>query len=113
MIKEAGDWTESLANIKEGDIAKFEGPYGHFFPEEVQESNEDEVPFVLLGGGIGLTPNLSVLRHEIEKGSQREIHLVWGLAYEEDMFMLDELERCEEHTSELQSRGHIGRRLLH
>ena len=92
MIKEAGDWTESLANIKEGDIARFEGPYGHFFPEEVQESNEQEVPFVLLGGGIGLTPNLSVLRHEIEKGSQREIHLVWGLAYEEDMFLLEEFE---------------------
>lgn len=92
MIKEAGDWTEALANIKEGDIATFEGPYGNFLPEEVDQSNEDEVPYILLGGGIGLTPNLSVLRHEIEKGSKREIHLVWGLSYKEDMFMLDELE---------------------
>lgn len=96
MIKEAGDWTEALKNIKEGDIATLEGPYGDFFPEEVRESSEAEVPFVLLGGGIGLTPNLSVLRHEIEKESQREIHLVWGLSYEEDMFMVDELEAMKE-----------------
>lgn len=95
MIKEAGDWTESLANIKVGDIATLEGPYGNFLPEEVEETNEEEVPFILLGGGIGLTPNLSVLRHEIQKGSQREIHLFWGLAYEEDMFMLEELEAAK------------------
>lgn len=96
MIKEAGDWTKALANVKEGDIATLEGPYGDFFPKYVQETKEEDVPFVLLGGGIGLTPNLSVLRHEIEKGSQREIHLVWGLSYEEDMFMVDELEAMKE-----------------
>lgn len=96
MIKEAGDWTKALANVKEGDIATLEGPYGDFFPKYVQESDEKEVPFVLLGGGIGLTPNLSVLRHEMEKNSQREIHLVWGLSYEEDMFMVDELEALKE-----------------
>lgn len=95
MIKEAGDWTTALENIKEGDVATLEGPYGNFFPEPIRESNESEIPFVLLGGGIGLTPNLSVLRHEIEKKSQREMHLVWGLAYEEDMFMLDELEEMK------------------
>ena len=58
-----------------------------FFPDEVQESED---PFVLLAGGIGLTPNLSILRHEHEKNSNRRIHLVWGLAIEEDMFMIEE-----------------------
>lgn len=97
MIKEAGDWTDSLANIKEGDIATLEGPYGDFLPKAVEVSDE-EVPFILLGGGIGLTPCLSVLRHEVEKGSQREIHLIWGLAYEEDMFMLDEFREIEKQN---------------
>lgn len=91
MIKEAGDWTKALQHVSVGDIATLEGPYGDFFQPEVEELDES-VPYVLLGGGIGLTPNLSVLRSEIEKGSQREIHLVWGLSYEEDMFMVDELE---------------------
>lgn len=98
MIKEAGDWTEALANVKKGDVATFEGPYGNFLPEEVEKSNEEEVPFILLGGGIGLTPNLSVLRHEVQKNSQREIHLFWGLAYEEDMFMLEELKEAKKQN---------------
>ena len=89
MIKEAGDWTGSLQNVNVGDIATLEGPYGNFFPDDVQESED---PFVLLAGGIGLTPNLSILRHEHEKNSNRRIHLVWGLAIEEDMFMIEELE---------------------
>ncbi|MBZ6526162.1 hypothetical protein HYQ40_00135 [Aerococcaceae bacterium DSM 111021] len=89
MIKEAGDWTGSLKNVNIGDIATLEGPYGNFFPDKVKES---DAPFILLAGGIGLTPNLSILRHQHENNSQRKIQLVWGLALEEDMFMLDELE---------------------
>jgi len=95
MIKEAGDWTRALENIEEGDIATLEGPYGDFFPEPVRESEETEIPFVLLAGGIGIPPTLSVLRHEMEKGSQREMYLVWGLAYEEDTFLVDELEEMK------------------
>lgn len=98
MIKEAGDWTGSLGNINVGDIATLEGPHGHFLPPAVDESVEADVPYVLLGGGIGLTPNLSVLRHEVEKNSQREIHLVWGLAYEEDMFLLEEFEEVKKQN---------------
>lgn len=89
MIKEAGDWTGALDNIKVGDIAQLEGPYGDFYTEDSKNSDR---PFVLMGGGIGLTPNLSILRSEIERESQRDIHLVWALSWEEDMFMLDELD---------------------
>lgn len=89
MIKEAGDWTRSLGNIKVGDIATLEGPYGDFYPKEISRSDD---PYVLMGGGIGLTPNLSILRSEIDKGSQRKIKLVWALSWESDMFMVDELD---------------------
>lgn len=89
MIKEAGDWTKSLAHIKVGDIATLEGPYGDFYPEEVRSNDQ---PYVLMGGGIGLTPNLSILRSEMEKGSKRHIELIWALSYESDMFMIEELD---------------------
>lgn len=94
MIKEAGDWTKALENVKEGDTATLEGPYGDMFPPHIQELDES-VPFTLLAGGIGLTPMLSIARHEHKIGSQREIHLVWGLSFEEDMFMLEELEEMK------------------
>ncbi len=51
--------------MKEGDRVTIEGPYGNYFPEEI-EQNED-LPIVLLSGGIGVTPNFSILRHEIAK----------------------------------------------
>lgn len=89
MIKEAGDWSEALKNVKPGNVATLEGPYGDFYPEEVQEG---EHPYVLMAGGIGLTPNLSILRSEMDKGSQRPIHLVWALSWKTDLFMLDELD---------------------
>lgn len=94
MIKDAGDWTESLKNIEVGHKARLEGPHGDMFPPHIQELDES-VPFVLLAGGIGLTPMLSIARYAKEIGSQREIHLVWGLSYEEDLFMLDELKEME------------------
>lgn len=90
MIKDAGDWTDSLANIEVGNTAVLEGPHGDMFQPHIQELDES-VPYVLLAGGIGLTPLLSIARHEHEIGSQREIHLVWGLSFEEDLFNLEEL----------------------
>lgn len=92
MIKDAGDWTESLKHVAVGDIATFEGPYGHFIPEEFVGAKKQEIPFVFLAGGVGLTPILSVIRHEMDHDSQRKMDLFWGLSYEEDLFMLDELE---------------------
>lgn len=90
MVKEDGDFTSSLDQVKEGDKVTIEGPYGNYFPEEI-EQNED-IPIVLLSGGIGVTPNFSILRHEIAKKSDRRIVFVWGLAYEDDMMYIDELE---------------------
>lgn len=94
MIKDAGDWTEALDNVDVGNTATLEGPHGDMYPQEIQELDES-VPFVLLAGGIGLTPMLSIARHAHEINSQREIHLVWGLSFEEDLFMLEELEEMQ------------------
>lgn len=95
MIKDAGDWTESLKNIEVGHKARLEGPHGDMFQPHTQALDES-VPYVLLAGGIGLTPMLSIARHLHEIGSQREVHLVWGLSFEEDLFMLEELEEIKE-----------------
>lgn len=91
MVKEEGDFTSNLDKVKEGDKVTIEGPYGNFFPEEI-ERNKD-IPIVLLSGGIGVTPNFSILRHEVFKESNRKIVFIWGLAYEKDMMYIDELDK--------------------
>lgn len=91
MIKEDGDFTSSLDLVDEGDKVTIEGPYGNFYPDDIAE-NEDRA-ILLLSGGIGVTPNLSVLREEMAKNSDRRIAFVWGLAYEADTMYLDEMKK--------------------
>ena len=94
MVKEDGDFTSNLGKVDAGDKVTIEGPYGNFYPEEI-EKNQD-IPIVLLSGGIGVTPNFSVLRHEVAMKSDRRIVFIWGLAYEDDMMYIDELDKIAE-----------------
>ena len=93
MIQEDGDFTGSLDQVVVGDQGTIEGPYGNFYPEDVRESNE---PMVLLSGGIGVTPNLSLLREEIARNSNRRIVFIWGVGFEEQLMYYDELQELAE-----------------
>lgn len=57
-IKRLGDWTQSVDQIKAGEKARIWGPYGHFSDGFFEHP---ELPAVLIGGGIGITPFLSIL----------------------------------------------------
>lgn len=95
MVKESGDWTSSLDKVKPGDKVTIEGPYGNFYPKKVETS---DTPMVLLSGGVGVTPNFSILRHEMAQNSDRRIAFVWGLDVEDDMMYIDELEKMAEEN---------------
>jgi predicted ferric reductase len=73
-IKESGDWTEKVKDIKTGDRAYIDGPLGIF--GHLDFDSMDEV--IMIAGGIGITPMLSILRylHDIKSG--RKIALLWS-----------------------------------
>ncbi|MFA5528831.1 MAG: hypothetical protein WC996_09500 [Peptostreptococcales bacterium] len=85
----SGDYTNQIAKLKIGDIATLEGPYGSFWGEKTADAVS---PIVMLAGGIGITPIISIIRNQIEKQSSRRIVLVWGLSTHEDLLMLHELQ---------------------
>ncbi len=60
--------------LKIGDIVDVKAPSGHFFLDMSSHK-----PIVLIGGGIGLTPGLSMLNSVIESGSLRETHFFYGV----------------------------------
>jgi ferredoxin-NADP reductase len=60
--------------VKEGDILDVKAPAGHFC---LEASNER--PLVLIGGGIGVTPVLSMVNALVRKNSEREIWFLYGL----------------------------------
>jgi predicted ferric reductase len=73
-IKESGDWTEKVKEIKVGDRAYADGPFGIFGHLNLDSMGE----VIMIAGGIGITPMLSILRylHDIKSG--RKITLLWS-----------------------------------
>lgn len=69
-----------------GDTLTITGPNGSFF---LRESDQ---PVLLLAGGTGLAPVMSMLRTLKESGSHRPVHVLYGATTDEDVVQLDTLE---------------------
>ena len=69
-----------------GDELRFTGPNGSFFLREGQG------PALLLAGGTGLAPILSILR-KMRSSTSRQLHLIYGVNTDEDAVELDTLEQ--------------------
>ncbi|MFJ7218845.1 benzoate 1,2-dioxygenase electron transfer component BenC [Amycolatopsis sp. NPDC098790] len=68
-----------------GDELTFTGPHGSFF------LRENESPLLLLAGGTGLAPILSILRTLRAAGSTRPAHLVYGVSTDDDLVEVETL----------------------
>jgi ferredoxin-NADP reductase len=77
-----------LGSLAAGAEVKMRGPMGNFtLPDDASR------PVVLLAGGIGITPFMSMLRHEDREGSRRERVLFYSNRSEFDAPFLGELQR--------------------
>jgi len=75
-----------LAQAKSGDKLNLTGPLGSFYLRDVQR------PLLLLAGGTGLAPFLSMLEVLARGGSQQTIHLIYGVTRDLDLVLVDALE---------------------
>jgi ferredoxin-NADP reductase len=81
--------------LDEGDIVDVKAPGGHFFLD-LTKSN----PVVLIGGGVGLTPVLSMLNAICEAGSKRETWFFYGCRNGGDLVMRAHFDRIrKEHDN--------------
>jgi ferredoxin-NADP reductase len=62
--------------IHEGDILRIKAPSGHFHIDD-----DAKVPVVLIAGGIGITPMMSMLRWCLDEQPERTVHLYYGLRH--------------------------------
>jgi len=80
----AGGFTEWLFGAAVQDaLITIEGPLGQFY---FREAASDLKPLLLIGGGTGIAPLLSILRHLIENGMERELILYWGVRGTRDLY---------------------------
>lgn len=88
--KELGDFTKTVKDTKAGDRAFIDAPYGlfSFLPYDCQ-------CLVLIAGGIGITPFMSMLRYMYDQRIEIPVTLLWGNKNEDGLPFRDELAMME------------------
>lgn len=69
-----------------GEQMQFTGPFGSFYLRDVQR------PVLMLAGGTGIAPFLSMLSVLAEKSVPQPVNLVFGVTNDFDLVAIDELE---------------------
>ncbi|MHC3003845.1 2Fe-2S iron-sulfur cluster-binding protein [Gordonia sp. GN26] len=72
--------------LSPGDEIMINGPYG-----SCTLRNGHVLPIVCIGGGAGMAPLLSLLRHISETGLNRPVRFYYGARTAADLFYLDEI----------------------
>ncbi len=80
--KSASNWLHD--NAQPGEILDVKAPSGHFFLDPSHQR-----PVVLIGGGVGLTPVLSMLNALIARGWEQEIWFFYGVRNGNEHIMKD------------------------
>jgi glycine betaine catabolism B len=84
-----------LKSVKVGDWARIDAPYGQF-------TFEGEYPKItLLGGGIGITPFMSICKNATDESLNSKITLFYGCRTEKDLTFKKELEELAENNKNL------------
>ncbi|WP_440878056.1 benzoate 1,2-dioxygenase electron transfer component BenC [Vibrio natriegens] len=75
-----------VGKAKSNDTVTLTGPMGVFYLRPVER------PVVMLAGGTGLAPFLSMLEYLKEKGCDQPVHLIYGVTNDDDLVCVSALE---------------------
>ena len=89
-VKDLGDHSRSLADLKAGTRVFVEGPYGAFTAGRATMRH-----VVLVGGGVGITP-VRALIDEFKNGVQMDV--IYRASRTEDLVLKNELDYLEYHS---------------
>ena len=87
-IKALGDFSASIGNLTGGETVYVDGPYGNFSLEDERTIHG----LVLLAGGIGIAPIMSILRTLADQKDDRPLFLFYGNSNDENITFKDEFE---------------------
>ncbi|MEI8203453.1 MAG: FAD/NAD(P)-binding protein [Bacteroidota bacterium] len=92
-FRQAGRVTKALANLDEGDIIGFRGPYGNIFPIDEWKGKN----LLFIAGGIALPPMRSVIWNCLDlRENFKDITIVYGARSVADLVYKHELKEWED-----------------
>ncbi len=91
-LQPGGAFSTWLANkARPGDTLELDGPFGHFVLDEASPR-----PRILVGGGCGFAPVLSMLRHLASCQDLQVTTLIFGANREDELFGTEAIEALRE-----------------
>jgi predicted ferric reductase len=90
-IRACGDWTRQVNQSAVGDRVLVQGPYGRFSHLFVPPDRD----LIMIAGGIGITPMLSMLRFMADQEDQRPITLIWSNRSRRQVVYAEELDHLK------------------
>jgi predicted ferric reductase len=94
-IKKLGDWSgEVVPNIQPGEQMWVDGPHG-----VLSADREQGMGYVLIAGGIGITPLYSMCQTLAERGDVRPVLLFYGGRDVESLTFREELDALQEQMN--------------
>lgn len=90
----SGKASAYINKLEVGDFLVFKGPLGYFVCKE-----DDRTPKVFIATGAGIAPIYSMICNELENRSDQQVHLLFGLRKEEDVFWVDRFEALQNNYS--------------
>ncbi|MFW6080295.1 MAG: ferric reductase-like transmembrane domain-containing protein [Desulfosalsimonas sp.] len=97
IIRTSGDWTSGINKARPGDRAFVDGPFGLFTHFRVSPGTE----LIMIAGGIGITPMLSMLRYMRDTGDKRRITLIWSNRTRDHIIWPDEINSLQPSLPDL------------
>lgn len=85
-VRHAGDFTRTLRSLPPGSPVWVDGPHGAFTTELGRCDG-----FVLIAGGVGITPMMSMVRTAADRGDRRPYRLIVVAGSPEDLLFREEL----------------------
>ncbi|HEY5562314.1 MAG TPA: FAD-binding oxidoreductase [Clostridiaceae bacterium] len=86
-VKALGDFTNTIGNVLPGEKVEVDGPYGKFSYLDYKEENST----IIIAGGVGITPVLSMLRYMAKADKNRNVILFWGINNTKDLICNQEI----------------------
>ena len=94
-IKELGDFTRTIKDLKPGQPVYLDGPFGAFSIDRHPTAQS----YVFVAGGIGITPMMSMLRTLADRGDRRSLLLFYANNTWEDVAFREEIDSLRQRLN--------------